>query len=1088
MRVWLLPAVGAGAGLLLLGLAQPSGVAQENQLLQYRNLGKAFYENPTTQAQAVGEFRKALALRPNSPVERLNYGLALLRAGKTAEGIFEIEKTQKQDPKIPHTWFNLGIEYKKAGEHEKSITQFEGFVKLVPDEPVSHYNLGVLYKLMSRIPDAVAQFETALKLDSNLAAPHFQLYNAYRQSGRREEATRELQTFQLIKKRTEGAAVPEDMEWSAYSEIYDIIEARTSADSSAPANLQFEDRKLAGTADASTAHLTVLDLEGDGKPALLAWSAQGIAVYKGSGDLTAQPALAELKNVASVAVGDFDNDGLPDLAVIAGGAPALFKNVKGTFAKVDAKLPDGPFLKALWLDYDHDYDQDLILLGDTSTVVRNEGANGFADRPNDIPFVKSKAVDGIPFRLVADTKSTDLIVSYADRPGVLYRDMLQGVFKAEEAPVLPANAHDIVPNDFDNDSFIDLAYVDSGAVKTIHNHHGSLEAGSASVAGRSFAFADLENRGLVDIVAAASVSRSQGSGKFAAAKQHFGDAVAWAQADFDNDAKTDLAAIYTDGSIHRLSNTTVLKNAWMRIRIVGVKNMLLAAGAEVEVKAGPLYQKKLYDGKPLLFGMRSAREAETVRITWPNGLIQNEAKQVTGKPLEYKEAQRLSGSCPIIWTWNGSGFEYITDVLGVAPLGASNGEGKYFPVDHDEYVFIAGNQIKAVDGKYEVRLTEELSEAAFIDQIRLLAVDHPAGTDVFHNDKWTGEPPFPEFRLWGSTARVYPSAAHDDMGHDVRAKLLATDNAYPDAFPRSIVGVAKMHNLDLDFGRNAAPAGKAVMIMRGWVDWADGSTFLAMSQEKRGGLVPPCLQVRDKNGEWKTVIENMGMPAGKPKTIAVDLTGKWLSASREIRIVTNLCVYWDEIFLSEDTSAPEVHQADLAASDAEVRFRGFSANKVHPERKQPEQFFYADSSPVSLWNPTPGLYTRYGDVQKLLTTVDDEFVIMGSGDEIRLHFDAAQLPALPQGWKRDFLLKVDGWAKDRDANTAYSQSVEPLPFHGMSQYPYGPNEHFPSDEEHAMWRQKFNTRPALRLIRPLVGDRSAPPRPKLMGMGMGDDD
>ncbi|MEO8661269.1 MAG: hypothetical protein ABI693_22555, partial [Bryobacteraceae bacterium] len=441
-------------------------------------------------------------------------------------------------------------------------------------------------------------------------------------------------------------------------------------------------------------------------------------------------------------------------------------------------------------------------------------------------------------------------------------------------------------------------------------------------------------------------------------------------------------------------------------------------------------------------------------------------------------------------TWNGTGFEYITDVLGVAPLGATNGDGQYFPTDHDEYVFIAGNQLKAVNGKYEIRLTEELSEAAFIDQIHLLAIDHPAGIDIFSNDKWTGEPPFPEYRLWGTKDRIYPKSARDDLGNVVTAKLSAKDHTYPDAFPRTIVGVAQKHTLEIDFGKSAARDGKAVMVMNGWVDWADGSTFLAIAQEKRGGLVPPQLQMRDSKGEWKTVIENMGMPAGKPKTIAVDLSGKWLSDSREVRIVTNLCVYWDEIFLSEKTTAPEVQQTELMAADAAVRFRGFSGNKVHPERKQPEQFFYADSSPVSLWNPTPGLYTRYGDVQELLTDVDDRFVIMGSGDEIQLHFDAARLPVLPVGWKRDFLLKVDGWAKDRDANTAHSQSVEPLPFHSMTQYPYGASEHFPDDEAHVFWRQKYNTRPALRLIRPLVGDRTTPPRMKLMGMGMGmgDDD
>ena len=137
-------------------------------------------------------------------------------------------------------------------------------------------------------------------------------------------------------------------------------------------------------------------------------------------------------------------------------------------------------------------------------------------------------------------------------------------------------------------------------------------------------------------------------------------------------------------------------------------------------------------------------------------------------------------------------------------------------------------------------------------------------------------------------------------------------------------------------------------------------------------------------------------------------------------------------------------------------------------RKQPDTYFYGKVSPTSFWNPTPGLYTRFGDVRELLDTVDDKLVLMGSGDEVSLRFRAAELPAVKPGWTRDFLLKVDGWAKDRDPNTAFSTSVEPLPFHTMSVYPYPAKEHFPSDPAHEAWRKEYNTRPALRLLRGLT--------------------
>jgi hypothetical protein len=95
-------------------------------------------------------------------------------------------------------------------------------------------------------------------------------------------------------------------------------------------------------------------------------------------------------------------------------------------------------------------------------------------------------------------------------------------------------------------------------------------------------------------------------------------------------------------------------------------------------------------------------------------------------------------------------------------------------------------------------------------------------------------------------------------------------------------------------------------------------------------------------------------------------------------------------------------------------------------------------------------------------------VIMGSGDELRLEYPAGHLPPLPHHWRRDFLLLVDGWAKDADPNTAFSQSVTPLPFHAMSAYPYKPNEHFPTDAIHQQYVHDYLTRPALQLIRPLA--------------------
>ena len=172
-------------------------------------------------------------------------------------------------------------------------------------------------------------------------------------------------------------------------------------------------------------------------------------------------------------------------------------------------------------------------------------------------------------------------------------------------------------------------------------------------------------------------------------------------ADFDATGRLDRARIDADGSIHFLRNQSE-QSHWIRVQLNGVRSLKLAQDALVEMKAGTLYRRQFYTGVPLTFDAGDHTSVDVIRITWPNGLIQNEIQQATNQTHVYPEAQRLSGSCPMIWTWNGREFQFITDVLGVAPLGARDGDGSYFPVDHDEYVQIPGAALQPVMNNREL--------------------------------------------------------------------------------------------------------------------------------------------------------------------------------------------------------------------------------------------------------------------------------------------------------------------------------------------------------------------------------------------------
>jgi tetratricopeptide (TPR) repeat protein len=1003
----------AGVGWLVFGQSP-----NDARLWQHRNLGKAFYENPTTHAEAVEELRQALLLAPDSVREQLNYGLALLRQDDIKDATAELRKVQARDPKLPHTWFNLGIVCKKQNETDQALAQFQEMVKLVPNEAVAHYQLGTIYKLKDESAAAIAQFEAARDLNPRLAAPHFQLYGLYRLAGQTDKATEELRIFQGLKQEQEGAAVPEDMEWCQYAELYDPLDGPPSAPLPAPV---YREEKLADGFGGPGSGVATLP-GANGRPDLIAWSANRVALFRNGRTLVANSGLEGLRDVQFIAPGDFDNDGLPDLCVVTTTGATLYRNTGSRFVKF-ADLAAGAFRKAVWLDYDHDYDEDVILLGDDSRLLRNNGEAGFSDETKRFPFVSAKAVDAVRFDLEPDTPGFDLVVSYTGRPGVLYRDRLGGTYQAVPLPALPPDAHGLVAADVNHDGYTDLEFEPAGLLL---NRAGEPQA----------------------------VARPN-YGAFPADS---------ASADFAGTGRLDWARIRDDGSLVVAHDVTPAYGNWIEVALTGVKSAKLAVNAKIEVKAGASYQKMTYAGVPLVFRLGSHASVDTIRITWPNGLIQNETKLAANRVLAVKEAPRLAGSCPMIFTWNGQRFQFVTDVLGVAPLGASSGDGQYFPVDHQEFVSIPAGMLQARDGAYEIRMTEELREVSYIDQITLQALDHPADTEIVTNEKFKS-PPFPEFRLYGGNRRTYPTAARDAHGADVRAALLARDQRYPDAFRRDHAGVAEVHTLDLNFA-GAAPDGKAVLVLYGWVDWADGSTFLAATQAHRD-LIFPYLQVKDAQGIWKTVIDDMGMPSGKPKPMAVDLTGKFLSASREVRIVTSLCVYWDEIYLLDNNTPPPARLTEIPMSSADLHFRGFSRATIDAERKQPESFDYQTVSATTMWNPTPGNYTRYGAVTDLLRQTDDRMAILGSGDEIRMRFAATGLPALPAGWRRDYLLLVDGWAKDADANTAFSQSLLPLPFHGMSRYPYPAAEHYPDDEAHRACMREYLTRPALRLIRPV---------------------
>jgi len=176
-----------------------------------------------------------------------------------------------------------------------------------------------------------------------------------------------------------------------------------------------------------------------------------------------------------------------------------------------------------------------------------------------------------------------------------------------------------------------------------------------------------------------------------------------------------------------------------------------------------------------------------------------------------------------------------------------------------------------------------------------------------------------------------------------------------------------------------------------------------------------------------------------------------------VRIVTNMRIYWDQILVDISDTDPAVQITGLDPIRAELHWRGFSAETT-PDGREPHGYDYRKVAFTSPWKVMTGRYTREGDMRELLLNSDDMFVISQPGDEISLSFDTASLLPLPEGWTRTFLLYADGFSKEMDINSASPDQLAPLPFHGMSRYPYRWPEHYPLDKKHREYIEKYNTR------------------------------
>jgi len=1101
---------------------------------------------------------------PDGFVPLFNLAIAQLNQAEAGvdraiQSLLRARELDATDPRVPYA---LGLIHRFKGDEEPALEEFRRAVELAPGDPEANYNVAVSLANLDQRSQALPYFEIAARLDPTLLGPLNNLQLIYRRAGRKDEADRILDQFKSLKESGRGRSTS-----TKYTEQGDLslsirdwnvpLPAKESVVPIAfdtPTWLRPEPR-IAEQRLAPPAALVDLDL--DCVPDLWVAGERG-GVWSLRGETPIDRVVPEeLAAATTFAVGDFDEDGVPDVATAVAGGVSLFSvDDRGDRAAGPAftlqqriELEDnGPIAELRWVDLDLEGDLDLLIIPEAGQplIALNQGrAIRLADAPKlpwigenageevggisqitvrdldgdvDADFVFStdsrSAIDSIVnapewnFSLgegsIAEGGSDQLLLATAivDLDGDVLDDLVVLRRVGGEDQILWARGVEVVKAEADQPASSFFA----STLEPLIVKYGD-ETSPAPGTARTLHFDDFDLDGKVDFaLSAASVGESttpgplrtwilkgDGAGRFELVSTIEAPAKEFVSGDLDGDFDPDLivlspggAPIFVRNVTNPLEGTPTPYHAF-RLYLGGARDgedrrtNLLGYGTRLELRAGDLVSARTFEGAlgsrsqglaPMIFGIGPRDEADWVYLRWSDGVSQSENQLPLDSCHQIEEVQRKSSSCPVLFCWDGTSYRFITDFMGGGGLGFWIGPGEFATPEPTEVVRIAPDALQPIEGEYRLSVMEPMQEACYIDQLTLLAVDHPNGTEVYPLEYFPvkGAKPSGVPLLVNSIARSFPLEVTVGGNRVDPACLASVDRQYagPSLIDPDLVGYATRTEWVLSFPtfqieRASVQAEKGeddpvYLFLDGWVEYPYSRINFAAWQRDESiadrRLEAPSFWWDRGDGDWQLIGREIGYPAGMPKTMVLEVTEAVTQGAKRFRIESNLEVYWDRVFLASATvvSSDRVKRVELKS--AELRFGGYP-REYSDDGSLPATYHYQERDATLGYLPMGGNITRYGRVEELLTTVDDQFVILGGGDELELIYDVNSLPELTSPQIRTFLLDTHGYCKDRDPLTAAASSVEPLPFGSMTKYPPAVDDREPNRR---LYRQNWNTR------------------------------
>lgn len=1048
--------------------------------------------------QAAQFFQQALAMNPANPDAHLAMANALLKAGQTGLAGDHAREALRYEPGNAAALYLIGCAALRQNQFSNAVQALD--LSKQSDRTVNAVSLqlGRAWFGLGRFDEAAAELREALQFETNttlpsVAAAHYLLGQSLLRLGKGDEAARELAEHQRLSAGKPGSANdPSVYESCVYTEIHAPFPLEQP--DLAGVTVRFVDAtqaafgSLGGSIKGPAA---AMDVNHRGAADLLACNPGGVTLLWNSNGVfsaTHTLALPAAQGAERILVGDLQNDRFDDAVLIGpNGVAALRFATNGFFEDATRFSGLAGVSGRCGTLGDLDFTGKLGLwLADNAGALRAYTNLGYGTFRAAKAAITAAGVTDVVIDDWNNDDLPDLILVRDGQPPLLALNVRGSGLGAPATPESWPAARAAATGDFNNDLRTDIAFVTDEAITVVFG--GLREPLRLPARGRPLRgvkAVDYDNDGWLDILAwgddGLRVWRNRGHLGFHETTRELAlDGAArapirgLAAADFDNDGDIDVVYWSADGGLHLLRNDGGNANGMLRLLLLGNRSNASGLGVKVELSAGGWRALRTVQTLPAEFGVGRRAKLDAVTTRWfETKLDITEVDIKRGETLPVFELIIPGGSCPYLYTWNGTSNRFVTDILGAAPAGLPVAPGRYISADTDEFVWLGDDQsVAARNGRWVALITEELKEALYLDTAGLLVADHPANTEAHSESRLVPKPPFRPAGVAALTGRRPLLHAEDLAGRDLTAALRETDGvkASPDRLLGSHYrGLAETWGFTLDFGP-IDPRSPAILALTGWLRFGGGMANIAASQNPDLPFPFPTLEA-EANGQWSPVDVTVGAPSGKTKTILVELTGRLPAGARRLRLKQAFEIHWDRAALftaqtayfgspveaavnNSGSSAALFHW--LRPASANLHWRGYSEYLRLPWTEPLTPVYSQLRLLPPYWLTPSGWATRYGPVDALVAARDDALAIIAGGDELTLEFDPASVPAKPAGWKRDFFLFVSGWDKDADYHVAAGDLIDPLPWHGMDDQRYGREPRPPgaSDELH----RQFNTR------------------------------